>query len=125
VVATFRTARCAPAEASPCTRGVHARVVTTRIDQMTKTELPDPAHAVLTEETADMPLVAAMQRCASDLIATGAGTVQVFEAMLSVALAGKVAVEPPMDVARQIYVLAMGILGKAALEEIDNNAVRH
>jgi hypothetical protein len=89
------------------------------------TELPEAANAALTESVSDMPLHAAMQSAASELIAGGASAADVFEAMLVVALASKVAVEPPMHVARQIYVLAMGIIGQAALEQIDDSAVRH
>ncbi len=80
---------------------------------------------VLTEDLAGMPLHEAFQACASRLIAGGAEPGAVFEAAMAVALAGKIGLEAPMEVAKKIHLLAAGLMGQAALEEIDNSAVRH
>jgi hypothetical protein len=76
-----------------------------------------PTETVLSENFADMPVLDAVQRCARDLVSGGAAEFEVFEALLSVGLAGKMAIETPMEVARHLHATALTLLGTAALNE--------
>ena len=79
----------------------------------------------MSENLADMPMHAALQKCANDLISDGAVAAEVYEAMMVTGLAGMVEREKPMGVARRLVLAAMGIVGADELKKISDEETRH